>query len=1726
MRKKFCAALLVVVMLVSILPVGVFAAEYTWPTYTTTNRMPFRPEHGYVSEQNPPTFTWNNMGGNASSYELEVYEGYLLEKNNEGEITNTKAYSKKGITRNYFNMPETLTPGNYYWWRVRYVHKNSGTASVWTEPRKFRIDPDAYEFVSPDIDTLLGRIPTEHPRILTTPENLEEFKNYRKDSETSYAVYTSFINSANNYVNKYKAGTLDLSEPAFAPPEGATAAELGVYSQQYRGKVTTLATYSRNAAFAYLLADESNANRDMYAKVAKEAMMNALPISYKLDPYGDMAYDTNHPASYEKQDQIFREITYRCAMAYDWIHDTLTKDEKEFILSYIKRRVEYMGVTKSLFTKLESSPYESHGWTAFGFLGITAIATYGEIPEAEEWLKIIIPAYTAMLPPWSYQDGGWCQGTDYWQYSTMTNHEFMDVLALGGIIDLYKNAWAQNEYLWTLYAYPNGSYGSFGDQSNRTKASTGYSMNSVANEAYFNKSGIGKWLVESFGSKFNLGYLDSYYTSMLDDIESEPPTEYPLGHKFKDIGWAVMTDSLEDPGRIQMTFKSSYWGSFNHSHPDQNSFIIQAYGENLANKSGYYDAYHTEHDSTITRPSFAHNTITVDGGKGQLDDTMEAKGSLTQFVTQMDFDSVTGDATAAYRYVDGNTIATTNKTPDSVKGRLDKYVRSIIYIRPGVFVVIDDLKAYNSANGGKSSFEWWLNAEHEIEYDDNYALISEGAARLEANVVYPKNTTATYYDGFYSPIDNKHYPASGNYVGKNEQRRVKFATDKVSQTKMVVTMSVFREDEEAMPVSTEYAADGSYLKLTFGDGTVCLVNLGESDTEVSDGIYTFTGDALTYNDYSFVLTNGIKVTQQKTAGSRKINLVESKRPLTIAMGHNQIAFDVVGQGDDNDKTTKQITIAKGTEFVDINSKEELVDLKGRVPSPETGFVACEVRSTKISLWPDEGSYTLLASGSSVSVEGMVPKNVALKRIDDSTMNVVWEQKEAYDYDIIINGTIYENVSSPYELDISGEESVYSVAVRAKSGNILSNWSSFAFMSPFIENTYSHVSFTRPEGKIKAEVFSPNPGKDDLKLTLATYDSKDALLGMYPLEEKSNIYTVTVDAPEDAKAKVFLWKSDKMEPAAPMAVFNSNNLNLKGIKADGVEIPGYSDTKDEYTLKLDAGNIRMPAITAAPRDNATRVNITHDYPNMCSHITLIAQDETRRVITINYELEYEDIHVVAGADTEADFKDDTGRAMKDGVYDGKVSSSAVGTLTWDIVKVDKFFGTQTHLATKSKDIMVYTNISPHLSDGTWGSRLTSDREPNSGNHTEYTNPPREYWGYEHILFPNAEFCSLEGNYSGASIHNAKATFNLAESAELIILAKSANDNLLDQGFKREVLTQASNGRYLDGVGIEDVYYNVHILGKSKDDVVGYSLTSTVGPRCKTYEIAEDWVNVNSISGNKTLQDYIDNGYVKDNFVENGSCIRYANSAMYVYNYAYKKTVDVPDGNTEVIIDFGNYDLAANRMIMVVRPVTPRMPIDNFVYNGALRFSDLTDAQKGTDNASGHANLTAHAKLPVARIFTEDTLAYIDNSSYTITGIDPMLGIEGAWFIPPHYNVASTSSINSWMRAYYYGLGSCGGYEYPAFDNTPQPMYEFDLNTDSTLYILTYGDKPAFIDDTWQCIQLSKSAFTVDGVSAKFTSMYMKHIDVEEGTPVRVSALTPGTGSTSTGTYFMLIKPDDK
>ena len=269
-----------------------------------------------------------------------------------------------------------------------------------------------------------------------------------------------------------------------------------------------------------------------------------------------------------------------------------------------------------------------------------------------------------------------------------------------------------------------------------------------------------------------------------------------------------------------MTFKSSPFGSFNHSHPDQNSFIIEAFGENLAIKSGYYDFYHSAHDSGFTRKTGAHNSVTVANSLGQQDDSFAAKGKLTAFLHHPKFDLVSGDASDAYT--------------DS--SRMEFFERHMLYLRPDMFVVIDELK--NNHPKGKA-FEWWLNAEHDIEvYEEgNGARLTENVAVLDASVKYPEKVN-TYYNNMFALSDMVEYKAGGAHAALNVQRRVWFETEKVTETKMVVTLDVHRKGTEARYTDTEYFED--CVRLNFEDGTVVIVNLGEPTETVTLDDITFT----------------------------------------------------------------------------------------------------------------------------------------------------------------------------------------------------------------------------------------------------------------------------------------------------------------------------------------------------------------------------------------------------------------------------------------------------------------------------------------------------------------------------------------------------------------------------------------------------------------------------------------------------------------------------------------------------------------------------------------------------------------------------------------------------------------------------------------------------------------------------------------------------------------------
>ena len=1662
-----------------------------WPEESANGRdMPFMPSDKYVSQQNPPAFTWKNIS-DARSYSLEI--------STDSAFRNVvKTYS--GINHNYFNPPDTLTSGETYWWRVRYI--NGSGISDWSNPRRFRIDTQNYEFTFPGIDEVMTRIPQGHPRILTTPDSIDDFRALKDTGGISKKIADNYINLANSYVREYakgESGMYSLKEPVFNDP-GEDLSYLG----KYRNEAQRLTEHMYRTAFAYLVTGDAK-----YSKLAKEMLLSLSTWCMKDDGNGNLVYDPNGHSSYENQDQVHRYITYRSAMAYDWIYDTLTQEERKIILNMIEQRTKRM---EYLLSSLDNSPYDSHGWTALGFIGIIGIATYGELEGAEGCLRKIIPAYTSIIPPWGYQDGGWSQGTDYWQYSTVDGQEFMDVLVQAGIIDLYKTAWIQNEYLWSLYAYPPGSYGSFGDQSNRNKASH-YNIQSLTNEVYYNQNPVAKWLVEAYGGT-TANNIDNYYTANIDSIESKEPTDYPKGHEFHDIGWAVMTDDLMDENRIQLTFKSSPFGSFNHSHPDQNAFVIQAFGENLANKSGYYDWYHSTHDNHITRPTFSHNTITVDGGKGQRDDDFTAKGSLEQFVTHTAFDSVTGDATDAYKGTSSISAANYYKGI----GDLDKFVRDIIYVRPGVFVVIDDLVA---ADGGKSSFEWWLNAEHEIEYTNTTALIKENNARLSANVVYPTNVKARYYDGFYSPYTDSYfpdtyYPAAAGYVGANEQRKVCFYTPKVTDTKIVATMSVYKDSEEAHVINTMYSADGSYLTLIFADGTKCVVNLGDDTDTVSDGVVTFTGDAVTYNNTSIMLTNGTNLSYNG------VNLIYSQRPVTVVMGEGYLNFSV--NDDSNDYTENSLTVANNTKFLRVSDLNALKDLQGRGPSEETGLPATLVNDEEIVLYPFKGNYSLYSEGSYITSESLKPTELAITDISDEGFNVIWDEKEDTEYDIIINNTIYEGVASPYYVTVDPDEKAYSIALRGKVGTVLSPWSEGVYYSPEGMSSISHVKFDLTDGKISAEVFAINPGMDNIDLYLAGYGPGGELVQIDSVKLNDKTTQLSLSYNADCTYKAFLWKNNVI-PVKSGADYSTSSTELKFLLADGKPIEASDENEDVYTVNVVEGSTTYPVITAVAMDNSSRVKVKNNYADLYSEITVTAQNGETRTIVVNYVYQNGNVHVVTGAVNETDFKDDTGRSKNNGVRDGKVSNANVATLTWEIHKN----GAVTPM---SANLPVYTNLHPAYSDTTFGSRLASDRDPAGGNYTEFSSPAKGLWGFDHIAMPNNDLFSLQGTNAGGSVNNVKLNFGLSAPAEVIILTtdNTSTRNLMEsQGFEFDVMQPVSRGRYMDAIGVEDIYYNVKLLNKNYSDLVTYSLTSTSGSRFKNYSHAYEWVDVQAIEGCTTVQSYIDGGYSKEDFVILGTCESYIAKNTYLYDATYLKRYEDITKPEEITIDFGSFPKDANRMLVVVRPIGPQTPLSNFKYTGPKNFEDLdsTYTKGSTDNVSERISYKgAYALSPVITAFENGAFAYADNNGYIIKNIDPMLELDGAYLIPPLSGVVNTAEGNSWMKAYYYGLSENNGFKYPGFAKGSMPMYSFRLESSADVYVITSGFKPEFIDSTWMRIDLEKSAFTVSDNRFKYDTMFVKHVNVEEGNPVNVSMLTPGTGKGNDGLYYTIVKFSNK
>lgn len=845
--------------------------------------MPYRPANNYSSQQNPPDFSWPYAGDKV------LYDIIICLDKDLKQIE----YQKCDICTNFYNFPYIFKPGIYYW-SVRY--KTDTKQGEWEESRRFLLRPDSFPFPVPDISTLISLINARHPRIYTNTQEINEFR-------------VEILSDSNRYFPVLEKMVKDFMMKEF-PTEGSCDA-LSVNPTTMYAPFANAASNTKLAcdmvmlsAFYYLITQDE--------AVGKFAVKNLVELS-TWSPDGVTSYHIN--------DQAHRRIALNSALAYDWLYYILTQEERNDVTEMIRARTSIMfGSGDFNISIMAKNPFDSHAWTAIGYVCLIGLSLYNDVEQAETWIENTLPIYINRMHPWSNEDGGWAQGTYYWAVSSYFAKKLSEALLSTGVIDLYKKAWQQNEFKFPLYFHPEGSIGAFGDNSYLYPSSKDVSAITTLSK----RTDIPelKWLRQQWDYLPAYGHTDDpdpstcMYDREYSKQEAYLPDETPKDIYMKDIGWIAMHSDISDPQRISLFFKSSEYGSFNHSHADQNSFIIQAYGQPLAIDSGYYDLYGYPFDVNYTRQTHAHNAITHSNGKGQPIFDIMAKGKITDFLSGKNFALAGGDATQSY------------------KGNLEKALRHIIYVKPHMFIIIDELKA---EQGKKTTFEFWLNAQKEIRISGEKIEIIKDTAALDAEVSYPENIKIFKSDDFCGTDQVPHYPIYAGHERWPVQKRTWIQTQETAQTKIVTALKVRPSNESSKKINV--IKKEGYLAYMIDPKTTLYVNTGKQKSINAEKI-SFLGTAALVSGDSFMLVKGTELCIDG------IELVKSNNPVSVSMDKNELSISSI-----KEDSEVNVSLAHGLILTNENGIEitETSSLQGITVKRDGNFMC-------FSLY--NGAYTL------------------------------------------------------------------------------------------------------------------------------------------------------------------------------------------------------------------------------------------------------------------------------------------------------------------------------------------------------------------------------------------------------------------------------------------------------------------------------------------------------------------------------------------------------------------------------------------------------------------------------------------------------------------------------------------------------------------------------------------------------------------------------------------------
>ncbi len=616
-----------------------------------------RPPDGYVAKINPPVFVWLPVK-NAAKYRVILSRGQ--DKENYVMTVEGESVLAPG---------QVFSPGRYTWTVEAYDSRERLLAT--RSPFTLIIPEGLPEFPFPDLKSRILTISQEHPRLIFQKKDLPEIRKTLKTTRReAWAA-----------VKKVAEESMNLSVPV--PPWYGPIEDYKTRRLEYRKYYHYIRPFIDEGLPALSMAWLMTGDK----KYAEPAIRILLEVS-KWDASG---ITSSNRIGFDEPGLSLARCMHS---AYDWLYDAMTPEQRGIIRSACIERARDTFVRVGVDRPFLVRPGSSHDGRLIGYLCEQAIVLFHEAPpeESERWLEYSLKAFYTVFPHWGGEDGGWAEGIGYGAtYNIKSTHWIESCLAALDL-DLWQKPFFQKVREYFFYcSRPNDEFWPFGDGAERGPANENSRARILhvlmRHYAQRFQDPACQWWAENVSIDKN--DIESPVIPLIlgKEIKAQKPVLAKNAKVFEDIGWCAFHSDISNLEKdVFFLFKSSPYGSISHSHADQNSFYISVGGRALAIPSGYYGPmYDMPHHAEWTRISKANNTVLVNG-EGQTVRDFRANGFIQEFQEGNRVSYVSGNAASAYE-------------------NLNKFERHVMYVRPGLFLILDDLESPEPAD-----FQWMLHS--------------------------------------------------------------------------------------------------------------------------------------------------------------------------------------------------------------------------------------------------------------------------------------------------------------------------------------------------------------------------------------------------------------------------------------------------------------------------------------------------------------------------------------------------------------------------------------------------------------------------------------------------------------------------------------------------------------------------------------------------------------------------------------------------------------------------------------------------------------------------------------------------------------------------------------------------------------------------------------------------------------------------------------------------------